>query len=93
MGLRVQRPALQGSVEIPLDPLLGSLAPNGGPTRTHALLSGSKAVDKGTGATSASFFCKSASNRDPRSMTPKPLNSRAFSTPWWGHDWTPIVSL
>ncbi len=30
------------------DPLLGPLADNGGPTRTHALLSGSPAIDAGT---------------------------------------------
>lgn len=29
------------------DPLLGPLADNGGPTRTHALLAGSTAIDKG----------------------------------------------
>lgn len=36
-----------GSVETPLDPLLGPLADNGGPTQTHALLSGSPAIDAG----------------------------------------------
>jgi hypothetical protein len=36
-----------GTVEEPLDPKLGSLADNGGPTLTHALLAGSPAVDKG----------------------------------------------
>lgn len=30
------------------DPMLGPLADNGGPTRTHALLSGSTAIDAGT---------------------------------------------
>ncbi len=30
------------------DPLLGSLADNGGPTLTHALLAGSPAIDRGT---------------------------------------------
>jgi predicted outer membrane repeat protein len=30
------------------DPLLGPLADNGGPTKTHALLSGSSAIDKGS---------------------------------------------
>jgi CSLREA domain-containing protein len=33
------------------DPLLGPLANNGGPTRTHALLSGSPAIDTGDPAT------------------------------------------
>ena len=32
------------------DPLLGPLADNGGPTKTHALLPGSPAIDNGTGA-------------------------------------------
>lgn len=31
------------------DPLLGPLADNGGPTHTHALLPGSRAIDKGNG--------------------------------------------
>jgi CSLREA domain-containing protein len=34
-----------GSRSAPLDPKLGPLADNGGPTRTHALLSGSPAID------------------------------------------------
>jgi hypothetical protein len=34
-----------GSSENPIDPLLGPLADNGGPTWTHALLSGSPAID------------------------------------------------
>lgn len=34
-----------GSRNTPLDPLLGPLANNGGPTRTHALLLGSPAID------------------------------------------------
>jgi CSLREA domain-containing protein len=32
----------------PIDPLLGSLSKNGGPTATHALLEGSPAIDAGT---------------------------------------------
>jgi hypothetical protein len=38
---------LVGSVDAPLDPLLGPLADNGGPTWTMALLSGSPAIDAG----------------------------------------------
>jgi CSLREA domain-containing protein len=34
----------------PIDPLLGPLAKNGGPTTTHALLAGSPAIDAGTAA-------------------------------------------
>jgi hypothetical protein len=36
-----------GTAASPLDPMLGPLADNGGPTLTHALLAGSPAVDKG----------------------------------------------
>jgi hypothetical protein len=39
---------LVGSADNPIDPLLGPLADNGGPTLTHALLSGSPAIDAGT---------------------------------------------
>ena len=38
---------LTGTATDPLDPLLGPLADNGGPTRTHALLPGSPAIDAG----------------------------------------------
>jgi CSLREA domain-containing protein len=34
-----------GGANAPIDPRLGSLADNGGPTKTHALLSGSPAID------------------------------------------------
>ena len=37
-----------GTVADPLDPMLGPLADNGGPTRTHALLENSPAVDRGS---------------------------------------------
>lgn len=40
---------LKGTVASPLDPLLGPLANNGGPTLTSALLAGSPAIDKATG--------------------------------------------
>ena len=36
-----------GSAKMPLDPLLGPLDDNGGPTLTHALLPGSPALDAG----------------------------------------------
>ena len=45
-----------GTAGSPLDPRLGPLANNGGPTQTHALLSNSPAIDRGTGVTSATFF-------------------------------------
>lgn len=37
-----------GTDAVPLDPLLGPLANNGGPTLTHALLEGSLAIDNGS---------------------------------------------
>ena len=36
-----------GTAPSPIDPMLGPLADNGGPTKTHALLEGSPAIDKG----------------------------------------------
>lgn len=39
-----------GTIPVPLDPMLGPLADNGGPTFTHALLPGSPAIDKGNNA-------------------------------------------
>ncbi|HKY62213.1 MAG TPA: choice-of-anchor Q domain-containing protein [bacterium] len=36
-----------GTDTAPIDPLLGPLADNGGPTQTHALLVGSPAIDRG----------------------------------------------
>lgn len=40
-----------GDINSPKNPLLAPLANNGGPTQTHALLSGSPAYDKGSAAT------------------------------------------
>ena len=39
-----------GSAGTPIDPLLGALADNGGPTQTHALLAGSTAINNGESA-------------------------------------------
>jgi hypothetical protein len=39
--------SLIGTAASPIDPLLGPLADNGGPTKTHALLAGSPAIDAG----------------------------------------------
>ncbi len=36
-----------GTADFPIDPLLGPLQDNGGPAQTHALLTGSSAIDKG----------------------------------------------
>jgi hypothetical protein len=41
---------LSGDFTNPLNPLLGPLQNNGGPTKTHALLAGSPAIDKGDNA-------------------------------------------
>src|SRR5262249_50324503 len=41
---------LKGSAAAPLDPLLGPLADNCGPTRTHALLTGSPCLNTGDNA-------------------------------------------
>src|SRR6266851_3820593 len=41
---------LVGSAGAPIDPLLGPLQDNGGPTFTHALLIGSPAIDAGNNA-------------------------------------------
>jgi hypothetical protein len=38
------------------DPMLGPLAANGGPTRTHALLAGSPAIDTGIPVVGSGFF-------------------------------------
>ena len=43
-------PLYAGTGNINADPLLGPLADNGGPTKTRALLSGSSAINAGTGA-------------------------------------------
>ena len=44
-------PNIHGTVAQPLDPVVGPLQNNGGPTFTRALLTGSPAIDKGNSAT------------------------------------------
>ena len=61
----------------PLDPRLGSLGNNGGPTQTHALLSNSPAIDQGTGVTSATFF--DCPETDQRGLT-RPVNGNGDGT-------------
>jgi CSLREA domain-containing protein len=46
-GFGTTNHSLSGTTDNPLNPQLGSLANNGGPTLTHALLAGSPAIDKG----------------------------------------------
>ena len=58
-----------GTSATPLDPKLGPLQNNGGPTSTHALLPGSPASDKGAAAT------------DPASGSPITADQRGFTRP------------
>jgi hypothetical protein len=58
-----------GSDATPLDPELGPLQNNGGPTFTHALLTGSPAIDKGAAAT------------DPTTGSPITADQRGFTRP------------
>ena len=57
-----------GTPASPIDPMLGPLQDNGGPTRTHAPLAGSKAIDKGYGNSST----------DQRGFT-RPIDSPAIA--------------
>jgi fibronectin-binding autotransporter adhesin len=41
---------IKGTIASPIDPLLGALASNGGPTQTMLLLAGSPAINKGSNA-------------------------------------------
>ncbi len=58
-----------GTDAMPIDPLLGPLADNGGPTMTLALLAGSPAIDKGAAAI------------DPITATPITTDQRGFPRP------------
>jgi CSLREA domain-containing protein len=67
-----------GTVNSPIDPRLAGLANNGGRTQTHALLSGSPAIDKGDGITSATFFdCPKTDQRG----TSRPLDGKGSGKP------------
>jgi hypothetical protein len=65
-----------GTVSAPIDPLLGPLQENGGPTKTHALLANSKAIDKGD---------SSGSSADQRGFT-RPVFNPAIARPGDGSD-------
>jgi CSLREA domain-containing protein len=67
-----------GTVNNPIDPRLASLANNGGRTQTHALLSGSPAIDKGDGITSATFF--DCPTTDQRGIS-RPLDGKGSGKP------------
>lgn len=54
---------LIGSESNPIDPKLSSLANNGGFTKTHALQSGSPAIDAGSPATQGNTVCASTDQR------------------------------
>jgi len=60
-----------GDNDDPLDPGLAVLGFNGGPTRNHALLASSPAIDADTSATSATFF--DCDDHDQRQQ-PRPLD-------------------
>jgi CSLREA domain-containing protein len=49
-GFGTTNNSLSGTTDNPLDPQLGTLNDNGGPTKTHALLEGSPAIGKGNNA-------------------------------------------
>jgi hypothetical protein len=57
-----------GTADSPIDPMLGPLQDNGGPTQTRALLSGSTAIDKGD---------SSGSTTDQRGFT-RPVDNPAI---------------
>jgi hypothetical protein len=60
-----------GTLGAPLDPKLATLADNGGATRTHALLAGSPALDKGAAATDP--ITSAAITTDQRGL-PRPVD-------------------
>ena len=64
-----------GTRAMPIDPLLGPLADNGGPTQTHALLPGSPAIDRGGPV--------SGLTTDQREF-PRPLDDPAIAPPEGG---------
>ena len=65
-----------GSAAAPIDPGLGPLQDNGGPTRTRALLAGSRAIDKGH---------SSGSNTDQRGFA-RLVDSPVIANPGDGSD-------
>lgn len=57
-----------GSDTVPIDPLLGGLGDNGGPTRTHALLQGSPAIDAGNPQETETGCLDADQRGEPRPM-------------------------
>jgi hypothetical protein len=66
---------LAGNLDEPIDPLLGPLQDNGGPTFTHALLPGSPAIDQGK-----SSFTGSRTTTDQRGRL-RPVQSSVPNPP------------
>jgi CSLREA domain-containing protein len=60
-GTNNQNGDLVGTNASPINPLLGSLANNGGPTQTQALLPGSPAIDAGDNCVTQAAHCGDAS--------------------------------
>jgi hypothetical protein len=65
-----------GTAASPIDPLLGPLQNNGGPTQTQALLPGSPAIDKGSAATDP--ITGNPITADQRGLT-RPVDDSAIS--------------
>jgi CSLREA domain-containing protein len=67
-----------GTVSTPINARLGSLAHNGGPTMTHALLAGSPAIDAARNAATGSgpFACPATDQRD----IPRPQDGNGDGT-------------
>jgi len=55
-GLTTDPHTQTGTAAVPLDPVLGLLGNNGGPTLTHSLLTGSHAIDAGSNALALDAF-------------------------------------
>ncbi len=83
-----------GSAAAPINPLLGPLQNNGGPTQTMALLPGSPALDAGDdslspGPTTSAAPATPASSMGPSTSAP---SSRQTRTPGANSSWSPRTS-
>ena len=79
-----------GTAAAPIDPLLGPLADNGGPTQTFALLPGSPAIDAGSNPASLATDQRGAAaslrpgRRHRGIRTAGPANDPVCPCQWWG---------